>query len=353
MARRIFALAAALALLLCACGTPAPIPNPPLVLGEKHLTDLDYEQALLQFDQAIHIEPKNPRGYLGKADALLHLGRQANAADTLAAAARATRGEPRAALKDAQAAVEKSPVDGYIGLATAYQQLGWRDIALALLRRVCEELPEESRLREALEGLVEVINNITATENRGAKREEIPDNVFTFEDAKQFGITWDSDPYEVADKFGIARRWVDKALGESIGEFGLFFVPEEYGLHPMYLMFGNKGFMGVRFEKGYSGPALPHNIHAGMNVKQVFESFYYTEEKALASIQMVENRVVLYEFFDSEVNCHYYAVIEGGTMNYSIIDYEKGTIGIVVYYNPQDMKVSCIDIDASKPDSHA
>jgi len=147
-----------LLLALAACGKPAAaIPNPPLVLGEKYLLDLDYEQALLQFDQAIRIEPKNPRGYLGKADALLHLDRQPEAASALADGAKATRGDAREALKSARAGVEKNPVDGYIALSSAYEKLGWREIALALLQRVYayDDLPEKSRLRDALEKMME------------------------------------------------------------------------------------------------------------------------------------------------------------------------------------------------------
>jgi len=147
------AMVAALLLALFACSTLVPIPSPPLVLGEKYLADLDYEQALLQFDQAISIEPKNPRGYLGKADALLHLNRKEDAASALTDGAKATWGNTRTALKAAQTEVEKTAVDGYIGLSWAYGKLGWREIAIALLQRVCEELPEESRLREALERL--------------------------------------------------------------------------------------------------------------------------------------------------------------------------------------------------------
>ncbi|MCL1897178.1 MAG: hypothetical protein FWG03_11635, partial [Clostridiales bacterium] len=150
-------LSAALLLAVAACGAPAAIPNPPLVLGEKYLTDLDYEQALLQFDQAIVIEPKNPRGYLGKADALLHLDRQSDAVSALSDAAKQCKPR-RAALNEVKAEVAKSFVDGYIGLATAYEKLGWREIALLLLQRVCEELPEESRLREALERLMSVVD---------------------------------------------------------------------------------------------------------------------------------------------------------------------------------------------------
>ena len=61
------ALVVILLLTLFACGKAyVPVPNPPLALGEKYLFDLDYEQAILQFDQAIQIDPKNPRPWVGK-----------------------------------------------------------------------------------------------------------------------------------------------------------------------------------------------------------------------------------------------------------------------------------------------
>ena len=46
-----------------------------LDLGEKYLLDLDYEQALVQFLEVIEIEPMNPRGYTGAADAYIGLDR--------------------------------------------------------------------------------------------------------------------------------------------------------------------------------------------------------------------------------------------------------------------------------------
>ena len=45
-----------------------------LDLGEKFLFELDYEQALVQFLKVIEIEPMNPRGYTGAADAYLAMG---------------------------------------------------------------------------------------------------------------------------------------------------------------------------------------------------------------------------------------------------------------------------------------
>jgi len=45
-----------------------------LDLGEKHLLELDYEQALVQFEKAIEVEPMNPRAYISAAEAYVELG---------------------------------------------------------------------------------------------------------------------------------------------------------------------------------------------------------------------------------------------------------------------------------------
>ena len=50
-----------------------------LDLGEKYLLELNYEQALVQFLAVIEIEPMNPRGYTGAAEAYLGLGREDDA----------------------------------------------------------------------------------------------------------------------------------------------------------------------------------------------------------------------------------------------------------------------------------
>ena len=135
------ALAATLLLTLFACGAPAAIPNPALVLGEKYLFDLDYEQALLQFDQAIQIEPKNPRGYLGKYAALELADRHDEAVQTLGGAnkkvARTHRGQIAAILKAALA----SAIDGLATVTEAYKSLGLKDVALKLLD-VCVKVYE-------------------------------------------------------------------------------------------------------------------------------------------------------------------------------------------------------------------
>ena len=149
------ALAAALILALSACGSePAAIPNPALVLGEKYLFDMDYEQAVLQFDQAIAIEPKNPRVYLGKYAALELSGNHDPAVQALQEAKkkvdRANRGQISATL----AAAEISAEEGLAAAAQTYQGLGFREIALLLLR-LCVKVYEGAERFVAALGMLE------------------------------------------------------------------------------------------------------------------------------------------------------------------------------------------------------
>lgn len=62
-------------------------------MGEKYLTELKYDQAVIAFSKAIEIEPKNTRAYLGIADAYLHLDRQLDAVNLLGRGIEATDNE--------------------------------------------------------------------------------------------------------------------------------------------------------------------------------------------------------------------------------------------------------------------
>ncbi|CDX04945.1 Prokaryotic membrane lipoprotein lipid attachment site profile [Desulfitobacterium hafniense] len=63
-----------LMIISCAKSEKALTATELLDLGEKYLLEMNYEQAVVQFTKLIEIEPKNPRGYTGLAEAYLGLG---------------------------------------------------------------------------------------------------------------------------------------------------------------------------------------------------------------------------------------------------------------------------------------
>ncbi|MDR2360222.1 MAG: DUF3160 domain-containing protein [Oscillospiraceae bacterium] len=71
--------------LLSACAKSAkPLTTPELLaLGEKYLLEPDYEQALVQFLKVIEIEPMNPRGYTGAAEAHIGVGQREKSLEIL------------------------------------------------------------------------------------------------------------------------------------------------------------------------------------------------------------------------------------------------------------------------------
>ena len=70
---------------LTACTKPThpPTATELLALGEKYLLELNYEQALVQFNKVIEIEPMNPRGYTGAAESYVALGQEEEAVKIL------------------------------------------------------------------------------------------------------------------------------------------------------------------------------------------------------------------------------------------------------------------------------
>ncbi|MCD7804361.1 MAG: tetratricopeptide repeat protein [Oscillospiraceae bacterium] len=61
--------------LFTSCAEPAEaLTSVYLNLGEKYLTDLNYEEAIVYFNKVIEVEPKNARAYLGSAEAYVAMG---------------------------------------------------------------------------------------------------------------------------------------------------------------------------------------------------------------------------------------------------------------------------------------
>lgn len=80
--RQMAVLLAAVLVAVSACSAPQPEQagiTEFLSLGEQYLTDLDYDQALVEFLKVIEIEPCNARAYLGAADAYIGRGQTEDA----------------------------------------------------------------------------------------------------------------------------------------------------------------------------------------------------------------------------------------------------------------------------------
>lgn len=64
-------------------GNLASRTNEFLVSGEKYLIEMNYEQAIIEFDKVLDIDPNNAYAYIGKAKALSALGRKEEALEIL------------------------------------------------------------------------------------------------------------------------------------------------------------------------------------------------------------------------------------------------------------------------------
>ena len=107
--KRICSLLAALALVvgLCACGESRQQRwQAQYDLGMKYLSELNYEQAVAAFTEAISIDAKRPEAYIGRGDAYVGIG----TAESLAAA----QGDYESAL-----ALDRSLADAWLGLINA------------------------------------------------------------------------------------------------------------------------------------------------------------------------------------------------------------------------------------------
>jgi tetratricopeptide (TPR) repeat protein len=80
-----------------------------LDLGEKYLLELNYEQALVQFLKVIEIEPMNPRGYTGAAEAYIGLGQPEEAIAILQQGLEVVSPEDTEALTEMISEVEADP----------------------------------------------------------------------------------------------------------------------------------------------------------------------------------------------------------------------------------------------------
>ena len=151
--------------LLSSCSRPAIAPmiaDDYLSLGEKFLLELDYEQALVQFLGVIEIDPMNPRGYSGAAEAYAGMELYDRAMGILQQGLEELSGS-QGFLRDAaeiyEGIIDKDPInpDAYIGLAEIYIMLGENENAYEILMIGAERLPDNADIAQMLSELEEFI----------------------------------------------------------------------------------------------------------------------------------------------------------------------------------------------------
>jgi len=126
-----------------------------IALGEKYLRDLDYKQAELTFESLIDIDPKNPRGYTGLAEAYLGQDKPSKALKVLEEGL-SELSDDEEFLVDAEGIYHDIIRDShdyssaYTGLASVYMALREEAMAEKTLREGLNEIPDSTAIRDML-----------------------------------------------------------------------------------------------------------------------------------------------------------------------------------------------------------
>ena len=207
--KRICSLLAALALVvgLCACGESRQQRwQAQYDLGMKYLSELNYEQAVAAFTEAIFIDAKRPEAYIGRGDARVGIG----TAESLAAA----QGDYEAAL-----ALDNTLENAWLGLINTYILRGDYEGAQRALEQALAVL-DPALLQEQQEALARLSAPEPGSEEflRAAAAHLAP--------AVRFDIAINGVPVATADIYAIAA-----AVGARVespandGNLSIFYGP--------------------------------------------------------------------------------------------------------------------------------
>ena len=136
--------------------------NRQLDLGNKYLTEQDYEQAKVAYEQAIEIDPMGVEAYAGLADVYIAQGEYENALNTLKTGIELTADEGLAI----------KIVDVYLSLAEVYASQGDEQRAIEVLTEGYE-LTGDERLEEKLQELTAQIEKAKSEEIKQAVRAQL------------------------------------------------------------------------------------------------------------------------------------------------------------------------------------
>ncbi len=139
--KRIFATILSVVMIMTLCTSCAEVNQALsriyLNIGEKYLTDLNYEEAIVYFNKLIEVEPKNSRAYLGLAEAYVAIDDVEAAIDILEAALDVFSDDEDIRIEILEMLIEIDPTESewYLQLAQIYLDRGDIDKAIEILER--------------------------------------------------------------------------------------------------------------------------------------------------------------------------------------------------------------------------
>ncbi|MCD7785500.1 MAG: tetratricopeptide repeat protein, partial [Oscillospiraceae bacterium] len=161
------------------CGkTEEPLTSAELLdLSEKYLLDLDYEQAIIYFNQVIEVEPRNSRAYMGAAEAYLGLGDAESAINILKTALNVFTDDEDVKIELLEMLIEIEPItaEWYLSLAQIYINQGNTDKAIEILEQGIVNASDTAEIEVVLAGLQ---NSSTEEDETPEEPEEEVEPVF-------------------------------------------------------------------------------------------------------------------------------------------------------------------------------
>ncbi|MDR1464019.1 MAG: hypothetical protein LBJ11_01790 [Oscillospiraceae bacterium] len=282
-------LALALLLSLFACSPSADGPltaDAWIAKGEKYLLDLDYEQAILAFDEAIKIDPKNPRAQIGPVVVwVLNPDRPA------APPVWPSDLPPLPADSPANPLDPANP-DPEIILPPILKWLedhGLLDFLQKLLERLAERWPEiplfQTELARAKE-LPPVSGGAATTESK------VPDNVFSKKDLDAIGlgdIDYTLSASAIAAKLGYPKS---RIVGPNTSEAASTYLLYDVGIAIVYYpqdYEGSAQSVEIQYPEYADQTKLPFGLHFGMGVEEAVGLFYVSPDSTLYPLRLSEN----------------------------------------------------------------
>ncbi|MCD8106454.1 MAG: tetratricopeptide repeat protein [Oscillospiraceae bacterium] len=169
-----------------------------LDLGEKYLLDLDYEQAIVYFNQVIEVEPRNSRAYMGAAEAYVGLGDTDSAINLLKTALDVFTDDEEVTIQLLEMLIEIDPtnVEWYLELAQIYINNSDRTSAISILKQGMDYVGDDKT--QLYDKLIEIDSDTTEWYFELAEVYEALSNIPSAVDTLELGLNnFDDDATKI------------------------------------------------------------------------------------------------------------------------------------------------------------